>query len=318
MIEPEGHGYLLVHFVEDPHGHAEKIFLSLSEGDDPLRWRRLNSGAPILESTLGTTGVRDPHLLRRQDGNGFHIIATDARIWTGEPTIDWDRLSRHGSRNLVVWDSPDLVHWSEPRLVEVAPVEAGMAWAPEAHHDAESGDYLVYWSSKLFADESHTGDSHSRILVSRTRDFVTFTPARVFLDQGVEVIDLTIHVEADDDPHPGRVHRFAKDNSPDGRRIFEEVADSFFGEWRPVATRIGAQIADGIEAPLVFRHHHERRWYLWVDSYELDPQGYRALTTTDLGSGHWTQIDLDLPARTKHGTVLPLTRTEYEAVAAAF
>lgn len=52
------YGYLLVHFVEDAQGHAEKIYFSLSIGDDPASRRRLNNGEPVLESTQGTTGLR--------------------------------------------------------------------------------------------------------------------------------------------------------------------------------------------------------------------------------------------------------------------
>jgi hypothetical protein len=52
------YGYLLVHFIEDRHAHRKKIYFSLSVGDDPLRWRVANGGAPVLESTIGSTGVR--------------------------------------------------------------------------------------------------------------------------------------------------------------------------------------------------------------------------------------------------------------------
>ena len=311
----ERYGYALVHFVEDQHGHAEKIYLSLSRGDDPLRWRRLNGGEAVLESVAGKTGVRDPHIIRRHDGSGYHIIATDLRVWAGGPVLDWDAMSRNGSRDLVIWDSPDLVHWSEPRYVTVAPENAGMAWAPEAHYDEDSGDYLVYWSSKLYDDASRTGTSYSRILAAHTSDFVTFTPAQVALDQGVEVIDMTVYVEDAQDPQPGRVHRIAKDNGAEGRGIFHEVGRDFFAPFTPVAEWVGREIAVGIEAPLIFRDNHEARWYLWVDSYELDPQGYRVLTTTDLGAGAWVPLQgIELPTATKHGTVLPLTRAEYDAL----
>ena len=309
------YGYLLVHFVEDAQGHAEKIYFSLSIGDDPLRWRRLNNGEPVLESTQGTTGLRDPHIVRRHDGAGFHLMATDLRLWGGELPIDWDDLSRHGSRDLVFWDPPDLLTWSTPRYITVAPESAGMAWAPEAHYDEAAGQYVIYWSSKLFTTPDHSDTSYSRILTSFTRDFVTFSPAEVHLDQGVEVIDQTVYVEQDDDPSPGRVHRFAKDNSADGRRVFQESSASFFGEFTPVAERIGAEISDGNEAPAIFRDNHVARWYLWVDSYALRPMGYRVLTTTDLQSGDWTWVrDAEIPDDTKHGTVLPLYRREYDAL----
>ncbi|WP_448629556.1 hypothetical protein [Cellulomonas soli] len=96
-------GYLLVHFVEDAHSHAEKIYFSLSHGDDPLRWRRMNDGQAVLEWTAGTGGVRDPHIVRGPDG--FHIVATDLRVWRPEGA-DWWQFSHRGSRDLVVWDSP--------------------------------------------------------------------------------------------------------------------------------------------------------------------------------------------------------------------
>src|SRR5690606_36076969 len=118
-MRPSGFGYLLVHFVENPVDHAEQIYFSLSDGDDPLRWRRLFGGEPRLSSTLGTTGIRDPHIVRRPDG-GFHIVATDLRVWA-TPDPQWNEFTQFGSRSLVVWDSPDLLNWSEPRLVQVAP-----------------------------------------------------------------------------------------------------------------------------------------------------------------------------------------------------
>jgi sucrose-6-phosphate hydrolase SacC (GH32 family) len=318
MNEDSKYGYLLVHFVENAQGHGEKIYLSLSRGDDPLSWRRLNEGEAVLESSRGTTGVRDPHLVRRHDGSGFHIIATDLRVWTGAPDIDWDRLSRFGSRDLVMWDSPDLVHWSVPRYVTVAPPEAGMAWAPEAHYDADAGTYLVYWSSKMYDDAEHSGDSYSRILVARTDDFRTFSPAEIYLDTGAEAIDMTVALT------DGGVHRFVKDNSVSAHGVFQEALPSFFaGGARWVAEKLGHQFANpqAVEAPLVFHDNRQPdRWYLWVDQFERQPQGYCALTTTDIESGQWDAVpagELDLPPNTKHGTVLPLTAEEWERVDAA-
>ena len=34
MTDPANFGYLMVHFVEDPANHAEKIYFSLSRGED--------------------------------------------------------------------------------------------------------------------------------------------------------------------------------------------------------------------------------------------------------------------------------------------
>lgn len=323
MGTTEPYGYLLVHFVEDQVGHSEKIYFSLSVGDDPLRWRRLHDGDAALEWTGGTGGVRDPHLVRGPDG--FHLVATDLRVWRPEGP-DWWAYRHRGSRDLVVWDSPDLLTWSEPLAVRVAPQSAGMAWAPEAVYDPISGDYLVHWSSGLSDDDDRAaGDAGvarderrptgpSRIMVARTRDFRTFSPAQTYLELPVGVIDMTVHVTAT------AVHRFAKqdDTAPGSWEVFHQVGSSFFADdFVTVARRIGQDLGQHVEGPLVFQAHGEHRWYLWVDRYPELPQGYHAFTTTDLASGDWQPVpeaDLHLPPSTKHGVVLPLLRHEHAAL----
>lgn len=309
-----GFGYLLVHFVEDPHSHAEKIFYSLSVGDDPLTWRRLGDG-PLLESTAGTTGVRDPHVVRGADR--FYLMATDLRVWRPEGP-DWSAFRHRGSRDVVVWESPDLLGWSEPRYLTVAPEGAGMAWAPEAIYDPAADDYLLFWSSGLASDGDPalglTGDS--RIMVARTRDFVTIEEPSTYLDLPGGVIDLTMLVT------PSAVYRIAKhdDEAPGSVRIFQQRGTSVLAsDFVTVAERVGHEIAPRLEGPLIFKHHHEDRWYLWLDRYATQAQGYLAFTTTDLDAGEWTPVEgLDLPPSTKHGVVLPLRRHEYEAIEARF
>ncbi|WP_431918340.1 hypothetical protein [Nonomuraea jabiensis] len=47
-------GYLLVYFVGSPAADDERIRMALSLGNDPLHYRELNAGKPILISSLGT------------------------------------------------------------------------------------------------------------------------------------------------------------------------------------------------------------------------------------------------------------------------
>lgn len=314
---PELYGYLLVHFVEDEIGHGEQIYFSLSRGDDPLRWRRLNGGHPVLSSNLGTTGVRDPHIVRGADG-GFHLIATDLRLWA-RSRPDWEVFRRHGSRCVVIWDSPDLLTWSQPRLVEIAPPNAGMAWAPESLYDPDSGAFVVHFAAALYSanDPEHRGECVPQLLASYTTDFHTFTPAEPYLQLPVGVIDLTA-VRID-----GRLHRFAKqnDNAPGSWQVFHQVGSEFFADdFTTVATNIGQGFGEAVEAPLIFQRNDGTAWYLWVDQYARQPQGYRVLTTADPALGDWTAVpqdEVELPDNTKHGAVLPLRRSEYESLAAS-
>ncbi|SKC76768.1 glycoside hydrolase family 43 protein [Krasilnikoviella flava] len=316
MRAADPYGYLLVHFVEDRAGHGERVHLSLSEGDDPLRWRRLRGGEPVLESRRGTTGVRDPHLVRRPDGAGFHLVATDLRVWRPEGP-DWEEFGRHGSRDVVVWDSPDLLSWSPPRHVTVAPPNAGMAWAPEVFYDQDTGVFVVHFAAALYAEDDplHEGEIVPRIMTTTTRDLRGFTPPEPYLELPGGVIDMTV-VRAG-----GEVHRFAKqgDDAPGSWQVFHQVGASFFHPaFRTLATGLGQGFGPAVEGPLVFPTHDGSRWYLWVDQYGRSPQGYRALTTTDIASGEWEPVpdgELQLPANTKHGAVLPLLRGEWKGLA---
>lgn len=306
-------GYLMVHFREDAHGYLEKIHLSLSEGDDPLRWVPLGGGEPVLTSTIGTTGARDPAICRDAEGV-FHILATDLRVFGGDGA-GWEAWSSHGSRSLLVWDSPDLLSWTGPRHVEVAPPTAGMAWAPEVVVDPATGEHVVFWSSRLFDadDVAHEGDSRLRIMYSRTRDFVSFSPAEVMFDNGHDVIDTAIALI------DGVYHRVSKNEEPggDGLGIMHEVGSGLFSDdYRLVASRIARDLYRDVEAPILLRDRTGRT-FLFLDQYSVPPQGYFVLESDDPASGVWRPVDdaeVRIRPATKHGGILPLTRAQWEAL----
>ena len=70
----------------------------------------------------------------------------------------------------MVWESTDLVHWSDQRMVRVSPPTAGNTWAPEAYWDASRGEFVVFWASKLYSpdDPEHAGDSYNRMMYATT------------------------------------------------------------------------------------------------------------------------------------------------------
>ncbi|MQM25854.1 glycoside hydrolase family 43 protein [Glycomyces albidus] len=312
--EPEYAGYLYAHFKREG-AEGEQIHFALSDGDDPLHFDDLNGGRPVLRSTLGERGVRDPHIVRSPEGDRFFMVATDLRV--GDRT-DWDRMQRRGSRSIMVWESRDLVDWGEGRLVEVAPPEAGNAWAPEAVWDPDQGAYLVHWSSTLYADPEHATDSHNRILCATTRDFRSFAEPRVWIDRGWHTIDATV-IE-----HDGVYYRFLKDErgrtgeSPFGKTVFSETATSLTGEWAPLAEGIGLGAIRQGEGPLVYQANSGDRWFLWIDEFTPERR-YVPFETTDLAGGRWTPCeDFRLPEDPCHGVVLPVTAAEHERLRTAW
>lgn len=326
-------GYAMVHFIEDSAGYAEKIYLDVSRGDNPEQWDPLNAGKPILASDLGTTGIRDPYLTYNPDTGTYYIIATDLRVFGGDRGVtgcmEWCYWSSKGSTKLNVWESKDLVSWSDLRQFDVALSdgakvgELGMAWAPEAtwvpdYYGPGQGGFVLYWSSNVYADAEHTGSSYSRILWGATPDFTqeSYDYGGVFIDAGGNTIDTTI-IQND-----GKTYRITKDNSA-GKGIYLE-STSAAEWWKPAATwtqlqtRIGAVWAGGnaggVEGPAVFQRHGEDKWYLYVDV--IPSTGYRPMETTNLDAG-FTQLvssSFFMAPSTKHGGIVGLTKAQYDEI----
>lgn len=317
--QPRYAGYLFVSFTGEHLADGEQVYFALSEGNDPLRWRELNGGEPVLRSSLGTKGVRDPFVIRSPRGDRFFLIATDLRMYGRD---DWDQAIRNGSRSIVVWESKDLVRWSEPRLVEVAPETVGNVWAPEAFYDPKRGEYVVFWASTVYPadDPGHTTKSHNRMVYATTKDFRTFSEPKTWYDPGHSVIDSTVVA------HNGTYHRFSQDDrgvggggsTPCGRYITQEKSSVLTDtSYTLVKECVGKDAIVGGEGPLVFRSNTENRWYLFIDEY--GGSGYQPFETTDLNSGDWRPVaDAQLPGKPRHGTVLPVTRAEYQRLAAKY
>ncbi|MFL5993861.1 MAG: immunoglobulin-like domain-containing protein, partial [Streptomyces sp.] len=221
-------GYMFSYFTGEGTSDGEQLYSALSKGNDPLKWRELNDGKPVLTSTLGEKGLRDPFIIRSPEGDKFYQIATDLRIYGNG---DWDAAQRTGSKSIMIWESTDLVHWTNQRLVKISPDSAGNTWAPEAFYDAKRGEYVVFWASKLYDNADHSGDTYNRMMYATTRDFYTFSEPKVWIDRGYSVIDSTMI------QHDGTYYRLSKDernntsSTPNSKFIFEEKSDSILGSW---------------------------------------------------------------------------------------
>ncbi|MEU0211192.1 family 43 glycosylhydrolase [Streptomyces canus] len=308
-------GYMFSYFTGEGTSDGEQLYSALSKGDNPLKWRELNDGKPVLTSTLGEKGLRDPFIIRSPEGDKFYQIATDLRIYGNG---DWDAAQRSGSKSIMIWESTDLVHWTNQRLIKISPDSAGNTWAPEAFYDAKLGEYVVFWASKLYDNEAHSGDTYNRMMYATTRDFYTFSEPKVWIDRGYSVIDSTMI------QNNGTYYRLSKDernnssSTPNSKFIFEEKSDSILNpSWTAVAEGIGKGAMSAAEGPLVFKSNTEEKWYAFLD--EFGGRGYLPFETTDLDSGNWTPVaDYDLPAKPRHGTVLPVTQAEYDRLLRAY
>ncbi|MER6184525.1 family 43 glycosylhydrolase [Streptomyces sp. NPDC001652] len=317
--KPKYAGYLFTYFTGEGTADGEQIRYALSRGNDPLHWRELNAGKPVLTSTTGEKGLRDPFVIRSPKGDKFYLIATDLRMYRNS-SGSWDHVQRHGSKSIMVWESTDLVNWTDQRLVKVSPDSAGNTWAPEAYWDDSLGEYVVFWASKLYADDDpdHTGSTYNKMLYATTKDFRTFSEPKVWDDPGYSVIDSTVV------KHKDTYYRYTKDerdpgsSSPCSKFITAEKSTSLTSTtYDFVADCVGSGAMSRGEGPTVFKSNTEEKWYLFIDEY--GGRGYVPFETTDLDSGRWTpSTDYQLPASPRHGTVLPVTQAEYDRLLAAY
>lgn len=336
--------YLFATFKNDNGARGQQIWFSVSE--DGNFWTDLNDDKAVLsvsDATEGDKGVRDPFLIRSPEGNHFYLIATDLCIGSGNGTHSWDTAQNAAtcSRSIRIWESDDLVHFSEPWLAEIGVKDSCFTWAPEAIWDEESEQYMVYWSAGGTLDpEDKASTRQNRTWYCMTKDFRTFTEPQLFTSSvnGKGMIDMSIIAVGNN-----TYYRISS-STPD--ILLEKSTTGLFGEWSVVSSLQNLGFSYGaagnetpditiVEGPEIFKYNKDDSikdsngtvldtWGVLVDNY--GGKGYFPLVTTDLGctipfgteGSAWSVTDYDFCSRKRHGTILPITRSEYEAILAAY
>lgn len=289
--------YLFVHFIGEQKD-GEQIYFSVSR--DGLHWHDLNGGKPVLYSRTGTEGVRDPYPVRDLKSGKIYLIATDLRMEAGH---GWTAAQEEGSRDLIVWETEDLVHWSGERACTVGVPGAGCVWAPEAVYDREKGKFLVFFASKVKREGERQGKH--RIYASYTEDFCDFSDTFLYMERENHVIDTTILASG------GRYYRVSKDETV--KRLILEESDSLMGKFSGIDSPV-LDALEGVEGPEGYRLP-DGRWCLIADRFAAG-KGYLPMVTDDLASGRFQILEPEQydMGRTKkrHGGILEITEEEYE------
>ena len=288
--------YLFVHFKgTESKPDDEQIYFAVSK--DGLKWENVNGGRPVLRSDMGERGLRDPHILRLEDG-GFALIATDLSIYgrRGMKNV-WKDAQECGSKDIAVWRSDDLINWTEQKMVRAAADDAGCTWAPEAIYDREKGEYMVFWASKTADD----GYKKQRIWRAYTKDFTELSKPEVYIDREYSVIDTTIaYID-------GVYYRFTKDE--DGKTVFLETAESLNGEFSE-CDAFSLKGERGYEGPSLCRVGDG--YMLYMDNFATH-EGYKTFYTDSATSADFRPKDgFETPDIFRHGTVMRITAEEYE------
>jgi len=293
-------GYLFVHFIGEQE-NGEQIYFSLSQ--DGLHWQDQNAGNPVLYSRIGEQGVRDPFLVTDDKRQKYYLIATDLCIGAGK---GWDETQYQGSKDIIVWESPDLVHWGEARSITVGVEDAGCVWAPESIYDREKGQFFVFWASmvKIPGEDS----AKQRIYGAYTKDFCDFTEPFLYCEADNHLIDMTIVEEN------GWYYRFIKDETTKNIRM--DRSRNLIGNDYETMHVEALENLYGVEGPECYQLENGK-WCLIVDQFATG-KGYLPLICSSLEKGDFEQVpiqEFDLGmTKKRHGGVLKLTEEEYDRV----
>jgi len=285
--------YLFVYFTGN-RKDEEQIRFALSS--DGYNFKALNKDKPIIssEKISLTGGVRDPHILRCEDGKTFYMVVTDMTSDKG-----WD-----SNRGMVLLKSTDLINWTSTaiNIPTVFPNEFGdvlRVWAPQTIYDPSVGKYMVYFSML----KSGKGDYDKIYYSYANKDFTALetTPKQLFFNP-----NKTSCIDGDIVKAFGQYHLFYKTEDTE-KGIRKAVADKLTGEWKSVGGLM-QQTTSPVEGAGVFKLNNSADWVLMYDMYTSGR--YQFTKGSDLE--HFKVIDQDVTMdfHPRHGTVLPITAKE--------
>jgi hypothetical protein len=232
--------------------------------------------------------------MRGPDGK-FYLALTDMTSSAG-----WD-----SNRGLVLLKSDDLVNWQHS-TVNVSTKYPNFgdithAWAPEIVYDREKDKLMIHFSS-------NPGGIPNKVYYTYANDdFTDLTdePQILFPDYMTDVIDGSIaHVN-------GKYHLVYKLSN----QIAKAEAPALTGPYTHTAAHIDNE-TDQAEGCETYRFIGADTYVLIYDRYQRNPQEFGFRTSTDMvdfttveGSTKKADGSVFQP---RHGSVIPLTREEYD------
>ncbi|MGH9848432.1 MAG: pectate lyase [Blastocatellia bacterium] len=261
--------------------------LHLAYSRDGLKWKALNEDKPYLTPMVGSQKLmRDPCIIQGPDGM-FHMVWTTG--WRGQ--------------DIGIAHSKDLINWSEQKAIPVMAHEptAINCWAPEIFYDDQQKQYLIFWATTIpgrFPATESSGNNglNHRLYFVTTKDFTTYSPAKLFYDDGFNVIDATIVKSG------GQYVMILKDETqnPVRKNLRIAMSDKATG---PYGKASAPFTPDWVEGPTAIKINHE--WLVYFDLYR--DKRYGAVKSSDLKNWETVTEKLTMPAGARHGTVFTIS-----------
>ncbi|KAF2515556.1 family 43 glycosylhydrolase [Flavobacterium foetidum] len=295
VAEKDLTAYLFVYFIGNK---VEEEAVNYAVSQDGYHYYSINGNKPVIDSKAisSTGGVRDPHILRGEDGKTFYMVLTDMTSSKG-----WD-----SNRAMVLLKSSDLVNWKSS-IVNIQTTFPGneklkRVWAPQTIYDAKAGKYMIYFSMQ------HGNEPDKIYYAYANKDFTGLEgePKLLFVPKsGRACIDGDI-IEKD-----GIYHLFYKTETENPGIKVATTTDLTSGKWTENDNYL-QQTKESVEGSSIFKINHSDEYILMYDVYKKGQ--YQFTKSTDLENFKVIDNEISMDFKPRHGTILPITRSELKRI----
>ena len=301
-------GYLFAYFEGGGDQNLmEQLRFAVSE--DAQNWYALNGNRPIIasDSISESGGIRDPHILRGEDGY-YYIVATD--MHTYDPKQGWG-----ANPGIVLLKSKDLVNWTHAKINLAKDWsknfgDAYWVWAPQTIYDRKARKYMIYFT--LQRNDRKTLITY---YAYANKDFTAFeSEPKVLFSAKYGSIDNDIIYRN------GEYHLFYKGNTKDenGKEIKNGIQQAtskkLTGPYKEDFEYLDAYAGTRthVEGSGVFQLNNSEDWILMYDLYSSGR--YEFQRSKDLKTFTKEPESFRKDFFPRHGTVMSVTADELEVL----
>jgi hypothetical protein len=299
--------YLFAHMTKEHYG---TLYYSVSL--DGLYWKRINNGNPVSTDYHGHASIA-----RGPDGTYFLV---------GNKSDDDPYIRFWSSRDLIRWTpyatyQPDLSH------VPGLPHALQRIGAPKLFFDEASRQFLLTWHTPNVPGipedpERYWASQRTLYVLGKDLRHLPGKPKRLFA-WDMATIDTIVRAN----PDGGycaivKDERYPSYNWTTGKTIRMSCAARLLGPYPEPGPPLSPAFR---EAPTLIRSPDGHDWLLYYEQYAGTSYG---LSRAPRLEGPWYQVSgntgvpawdrYHVPAGTRHGSMIRISRKEYDAIVAAF
>jgi hypothetical protein len=304
---PKNEAYLFAHIMQGDYG---RLYYSVSL--DGLHWKPLNARKRVFEEYHG-----HPDICRGPDGR-YYLVGNrgddkpDINFWVSNDLITWTKFSVY---------TPDL------KSIPDYPGVLMRIGAPKLYFDEPSKQFVVTWHTTHDMGKTDLPEPYwagQRTIYATSKDLKTFDapPKRLFPGEEMATIDTSIRRDGDKYYAVFKDERYPSLDWTTGKTIRIRSSDHLLGPYADAGPSISPSFR---EAPTVIPSPDGKAWYCYYEQYPGMSYGVSAAAHL---SGPWYQLSgntsvadwnkFEMTPGARHGSMLVISRKEYDALVAHF